>query len=128
MDINEYAKKAVELKSSGYNCCQAVTAALSDLTGLSEEVLTQLSSGFGSGMGTMDGSCGALIGAVMVSGMSCKGRGAMRMSRQIITSFKERCGAVTCKELKGYPGGKVLCPCDECVKNAVLAFGEAAGL
>ncbi len=128
MDINECAKRAVELKRRGYNCCQAVAVALSEVTGLGEDTLMQLASGFGAGMGTMEGSCGALVGAVMAAGLSCRGAGTMRMSRQIISSFKDKCGAVTCMDLKGYPGGRVLCPCDQCVKNAVLAFGEAAGL
>ena len=127
MDINECAEKAMYYKRSS-NCCQAVAVALAEFTGLSEDTLMQLASGFGSGMGTMEGSCGALVGAVMAAGMSCRGIGAMRLSRQIISSFKDKCGAVTCRELKGYPGGKVLCPCDQCVRNAVLAFGEAVGL
>lgn len=38
------------------------------------------------------------------------------------------CGATICKDLKGIETGTVLCPCTECVRNAVLAAGEALGL
>jgi hypothetical protein len=31
-------------------------------------------------------------------------------------------GAVICKELKGIETGKVLCACEDCVKNAVHAY------
>ena len=32
-----------------------------------------------------------------------------------------------CKDLKGVETGKVLCPCAQCVRNAVLAAGEMLG-
>lgn len=37
------------------------------------------------------------------------------------------CGATICKDLKGVETGKVLCPCAQCVRNAVLAAGEMLG-
>ena len=47
MTIQERAQKAVELKTrGGYNCSQAVTAALADQTGLTEEQLKQVAAGF----------------------------------------------------------------------------------
>ena len=48
-----YADKAVQLKMfGGYNCSQAVTAALADQTGLSEEQLKSVAAGFCAGMGS----------------------------------------------------------------------------
>ena len=126
MNINECAEKAVYYKQS-CNCCQAVSAALAEMLDLNIDELMMLSSGFGAGMGNMEATCGALVGAVMIAGIAAQGRGTVRMSRQISEKFKAKCGSITCKELKGFPGGKVLCPCDECVKNAVLAFGEVIG-
>ena len=29
---------------------------------------------------------------------------------------------MTCRDLKGIGTGKVLCPCDDCVRNAVRAY------
>ncbi len=129
MDIQERAALAVELKEKkGYNCCQAVTAALGDLTELTPEQLRQLAAGFAIGMGNMEATCGALIGAGMIAGLVTEGRMTVRYNRQILEGFRSRCGAVTCKELKGLATGRVLCPCQECVRNAVLTFGDVMGV
>lgn len=126
MNIEERAEKAVQLKMQGtHNCAQAVTAALADLTGVSEEVLKNASAGFCAGMGTMEATCGALIGAGIVAGLESKGTGTLMLTRVLMRSFEEKCGAVKCRDLKAPgPDGKPLCPCDQCVRNAVLAYGE----
>ena len=65
------AEKALEVKHQmGINCCQAVLLAYKDELNKTEEELLRLGSGFGGGMGCMEGSCGALIGAVMVASLS----------------------------------------------------------
>ena len=122
MNINECAEKAVRLKMTGYNCCQAVTAAIAEMEGIEPDDVVIMASGFGMGMGNMQATCGALVGAVMMAGIKTGGRGTVRFARQISETFKTMCGAVTCSELKGFPGGKVLCSCDLCVRNAVLAY------
>ena len=71
--------------------------------------------------------CGALIGAVMAAGSVTDGKGTPRTARSILTSFQEKSGATICKDLKGVETGKVLCPCAQCVRNAVLAAGEMLG-
>ena len=49
------AEFAAELKNhGGYNCCQAVVAALADETSLPKEQLTQIAAGFCAGMGNME--------------------------------------------------------------------------
>lgn len=104
------------------NCCQAVLTAFADKLGKSEEELKRLGSGFGSGMGTMEGTCGALVGAIMVSSMLSPQGEAMKNSRAIMPRFKELCGGATiCRELKGIGTGKILCSCEDCVRNAILA-------
>ena len=129
MNINERADKAVQLKSGGgYNCSQAVTAALADQTTLSDEQLKQLTAGFCAGMGNLEATCGALIGAGMVAGMKTEGKGTLMKTRQIQESFRGKCGAIQCKELKTMVDGKPLCPCEECVRNAVMVYGEVMGL
>ena len=129
MDIKERAKKAVELKTlGGYNCSQAVTAVLADQTGLSEEQLKKVSAGFCAGMGNLEATCGALIGAVMIAGSKTEGNGTLPVARKIQETFKDRCGAIKCKDLKTMTDGKPLCPCEECVRNAVMIYGEIMGL
>ena len=124
MDIEFLSNKALEYKHKGYNCCQAVTAALAELTDLDRERLTEISAGFGAGMGNMEGNCGALVGAVLMAGAVSKGNGSMRLARQISELFAKQCGSTICKTIKGVETGRPLCSCDECVRNAVLAFGE----
>ena len=76
MTIDERAEKAVAMKNSGmYNCAQSVTAALADETDLTEEQLCQISAGFCAGMGNMEATCGALIGAGMIAGLKTEGKG-----------------------------------------------------
>ncbi len=128
MTIQERAEKAVQYKHSGYNCCQAVTAACGDLVDADPQQLLQLSAGFGGGMGCMEATCGALNGAVMVAGLMTEGQRTIPIARQTLASFRQKSGATTCKDLKGRDTGVVLCPCDDCVRNAIYALGETLGL
>ena len=126
MTTAERQAYAAKLKRE-MNCCQAVVRAFADTVSLDEATLTSLAAGFGSGMGTMEGSCGALVGAVMVAGLRTGGNGTMALSRRILPRFRELCGATICRELKGVDTGKPLCSCEDCVRNAVLAAAEALG-
>ena len=125
MTTQERQDVAVRRKKE-MNCCQAVLTAFADELGRSDEELLRIGSGFGSGMGTMEGTCGALVGAVMVSSLlSGKGE-VMANSRVIFPRFKALCGGATiCRDLKGVATGKVLCSCENCVRNAEQAASEA---
>ncbi len=125
MTTQERQERAALLKRE-MNCCQAVARAFADTVDLPEDTLMQLAAGFGAGMGTMEGTCGALAGAIMVAGLRTGGNGTMALSRRILPRFKELCGGATiCRELKGIETGKMLCSCENCVRNAVLAAEEA---
>lgn len=124
----ERAEKAVAYKHSGFNCCQAVVKALADLLELDEEILNKLASGFAVGMGGMEATCGALIGAVMTAGLLKEGKGSVMTARNLLNQFQEYSGATICKELKGRETGVVLCECDDCVRNAVRAFYDVTGV
>ena len=124
MTIEERANQAAQWKATGiYNCAQAVTQAFADQIPVEAETLKKLGAGYAAGMGCMESTCGALIGAVMVAGIATDGRGTPRVSKELVQTFKEKCGATICKDLKGVETGTVLCPCPECVRNAVLALG-----
>ncbi len=117
------AEYAAELRREhGCNCCQAVAVALADETKLPEELIKQIASGFGGGMGTTEATCGALIGAGIIAGLKDEGVATLKDTRQILKEFQKLSGAVICKELKGIETGKVLCACEDCVKNAVHAY------
>ncbi len=118
----EYAAK----RKREMNCCQAVLVAFADRLGKSEDELLRLGSGFGSGMATMEGTCGALVGAIIVSSLLSPDGEARNNSRAIMSRFKELCGGATiCRDLKGIGTGKALCSYEDCVRNAVLSAGEA---
>ena len=124
MTLDERMEYAAKRKKE-MNCCQAVLVAFADRLGKSEDELLRLGSGFGSGMATMEGTCGALVGAIMTSSLLSPDGEAMKKSRAIMPKFKELCGGATiCRDLKGIDTGKVLCSCEDCVRNAVRAAEE----
>ena len=63
--------------------------------------------GYGAGAGTMDGVCGALMGAVMLGSL-----------RKLMKAFEDSAGALYCKDLKGVETGKVICSCPDCIRKA----------
>ena len=79
------AEYAAELKNyRGYNCCQAVTAALADETDMPKDQLKMISTGFCVGMGAMEATCGALIGAGMIAGLKTEGSRTLIYTKQIV--------------------------------------------
>ena len=127
---------AVERKHQlGCNCCQAVLLAFSPEIGEKwsaegaagllqeeglEDALMALGSGFGAGMGGMDATCGALVGAGMVAGMLSDGKvPTVLKTRTMSAEFKEKVGALRCADIKGVQTKKILCSCDNCVRYAV---------
>ena len=126
MTKDERAQTAADYKASAkYNCCQAVVKAFADTVNVDEQTLLQMSAGFAVGMGCMEATCGALIGASLIAGLRTEGKSTVKLSKQMLKRFEELCGATICKDLKGVETGKVLCECTECVRNAVLAAEEA---
>ena len=61
-------EKAVSTFESGYNCTQAVVLAFAEEIGIDLDFLLRFSCGFGSGMGRLQQTCGAVSGAFMVLG------------------------------------------------------------
>ena len=119
---------AVERKRCGLNCAQAVLCTYADIAGIDEETAIRLAGPFGGGMGTMEGTCGAIVGAGLVLGLANKGKSpSTKQMRQIMNKFQERNGATQCKMLKGVGTGKVLRECDDCVADAVEFLEEQIG-
>lgn len=116
---------AVSLKHNGHNCAQAVVLTFKEELGLPEETLNALTSGFGGGMGCMESTCGALIGATIVVGLkNNSGAPTVMASRDMLAKFREMSGATICHDLKGRDTGKVLCECDDCIRHAVTITQE----
>lgn len=119
---------AVEKKRCGLNCAQAVLCTYADIAGIDEETAIRLAGPFGGGMGTMEGTCGAIVGAGLVLGLANKDKSpSTKQMRQIMNKFQERNGATQCKMLKGVGTGKVLRECDDCVADAAEFLEEQIG-
>jgi len=119
------AERAVMYKRT-YNCCQAVLLAYAPELGLPQDRLLAMGACFGSGMGSMDETCGALCGAQMAQGMlKFDGRRLNPHASQLRAEFEQRCGATRCKDLKGVVTGRgPLCSCEDCVRHAVEILEE----
>lgn len=134
MSIREEAAKR---HASGYNCAQAVACALADAMGVDEVTAFKAAEGFGLGMGGMESVCGAIAGAAMAAGFknSCgdlenpTSKGAThKLSKAIVDGFKEKNGAILCKDLKGVETGTPLRACRGCVEDAAEIAAQVLGL
>lgn len=128
MEKEERIAKCVELKKS-YNCAQAVALGFTDVAGIDEETLAACCSAFGSGMGTMQGTCGALTGAAVIVGLAKPDRAESRKAiSNIMTRFQNQNGATQCGLLKGVPTGKILRSCPDCVADAASFLADELAL
>lgn len=121
---------AAERKKSGqYNCAQAVACTYGDIVGLDEEFVKAVTASFGTGMGNMEGTCGALVGAGVVAGLVKRDRIEARAAmKRIMDRFKAQNGATVCRELKGIGTGCVLRDCNDCVADAARFLAEELGI
>lgn len=125
METRKFA--AAEKKRSGkYNCAQAVICSYCDKAKISEETGLNIGQAFGVGMGNMEGTCGALVGAGAVLGLAFQDKAVARKEmRQIMSKFQERNGATQCKVLKGVETGRILRECPDCVADAAEFLEDA---
>lgn len=110
-------EQSIDYHKRGFNCCQSVVAAFSDLTGLSEQDSFNVGGGFGGGAGTGE-LCGAITGAIMTLGMltpvdpadpvGSKKR-TVALSKEFQKRFQEKFGALRCHDLlaKGLPAEQI---------------------
>ena len=107
--MNEREARAVELRAQGYNCAQAVIAALADELGVSEEAAFGFAGGFGGGLRAGE-VCGAASAAVMAIGLrygqlypndlAAKNQCGL-VTGQFMAEFQRRNGALRCRDLLG---------------------------
>ncbi len=116
-----------ERHDKGFNCCQAVACTYCDLVGMDEKTAFKACEAFGAGMGGMQGTCGAISGAVFLVGLknSCgdlnrpvsKGK-TYKLSKEIAEEFRKKNGSIVCKELKGVETKQILRSCEGCIMDA----------
>lgn len=117
----------LEKRAKGYNCAQAILCTYCDLFGMDEETAFRVSESFGSGMGAMQSTCGALSAAIMLVGLKNSNglvspgstkASSYKLTKQISEEFKEMNTSTVCKELKGLEDGIVKRSCPGCIEDA----------
>lgn len=128
---------AISLHNQKYNCAQAVACAFADEVGVDRKTLFQACEGLGLGMGGMNGTCGAISGAVMLAGFKnsdgnidnpATKASTYQLSREILEKFAEKNQVTRCRDLKGVDTGTVLRSCPGCIEDAVEIVQEVLGL
>ena len=124
METRKYI--AAEKKRCGsHNCAQAILCTYADKIGIDEDTARNIANSFGAGMGNMEGTCGALVGAGLVLGLVNKDKvKSMKQMRQVMNKFQERNGSTQCKQLKGVGTKVVLRNCPDCVADAAEFLEE----
>lgn len=126
-------RQALDNHKKGYNCAQAVSCAFCDLTGTEEKAMFTATEGLGLGMGCMEGTCGAISAAAVLSGLKNSTAQlekpnskaiSYKDSKACIKAFRDLHGTVICKELKGIETGKVIRSCDGCIEDAARIIAE----
>ena len=130
--MEERVGKIAENHAKGYNCCQCVLCAYSDLLGVDEETLFKVSEGFGLGMGMM-GTCGAATGMFMAAGFKNSSGSVdkeltkpatMKLVKEMAAEFEKRVGSLECRVIKGVDTGKMLKDCNSCIEDGIRIVGE----
>ncbi len=103
-------EEAVKRHQNGFSCAQAILATYGPELGLERETALKVAGGFGSGMGRMAGTCGAVTGAFMVIGLlhgmtKADDQKQKELSYGVVRRFAERFrrrhGSLECRELMG---------------------------
>ena len=98
-----------------------------------ESIIFKMMEGHGLGMGCMEGTCGAITGAVAVIGAikSCgdiekpvSKVATYKLTGELVKRFQEKNQATKCKDLKGIETGKVLRSCPGCIEDATAILEE----
>ena len=108
MIMEDRKKQAIELFDNGYNCAQSVIGAYQDKLGKRADVLMDMASGFGGGMGKLQRTCGAVTGAFMV--ISSLSDHTLPGAKERLESdiqafarrFRDHFGELNCMTLLGY--------------------------
>ena len=127
---------AIALHDKKFNCCQSVACAFAEEAGVAEDVLFKAGEGFGLGMGCMECTCGALTGAILLAGfknsdgnLETPGTKAAtyKLSKEMVTLFKEKTGGIICKDLKGVETGTPLSSCPDRIRKGIEVVQEILG-
>ena len=130
-------EQAVENFRKNYNCCQAVACAYCEALGVSERDMFRMTEGFGSGMGGLKDTCGAVMGMFLTISLANSAGDledpyATKMDTyakflKAAEAFRERLGSLYCRDLKTEEGPQPLDCCVRCVETAAELTDELLG-
>lgn len=109
-DIEERARKAKQNFLDGYNCCQSVMLAFSDVFEADELTLSTIASGFGGGLARMREVCGTVSAIGMAAGFISPAVHPKNMEertanyaivQELAGEFRKENGSIICAELLG---------------------------
>jgi C_GCAxxG_C_C family probable redox protein len=101
---------AVQCFTKGFNCSQAVFSTFAPSLGLDEQQALRISCPFGAGMGRMQETCGAVVGAFLVFGLRYgkivpEDEESKERTYALVKKFSEKFrvlhGSLDCRELIG---------------------------
>ncbi len=101
---------AMDNFKKGYNCSQSIILAFEDLLPIDKELLSQMASSFGGGMGRLREVCGSVSGMFMVTGLlygySGPETGQVKADhyariQELAKRFEEKHGTIVCREMLG---------------------------
>jgi C_GCAxxG_C_C family probable redox protein len=108
--VKDRAETAVSCFNDGFSCSQAILSTYAGDFGLDRDTALRIGEGFVGGIACLGGTCGSVIGAIMVIGLRY-GRTrvgdrkaqatTVRAVREFVRRFEARNGTTTCNELLG---------------------------
>ena len=108
-DPADRGERAKALFLQGYNCCQAILLAFSDVLEANcladPKTLAVIGSGFGGGMARMREVCGSFSGAVIMAGFICPADDTDKAKRTANYALVQEMA----KEFKEVNGGSIVC-------------------
>jgi C_GCAxxG_C_C family probable redox protein len=115
-----------------------VACVFADEVGIDESLLYKMGEGFGGGMGTAQGVCGAISGAAMIAGLvnsdgdtEHAGQTKAKTTRAagiMQKKFIERAKRLICRDIKTGNEGKAFTSCADCIRIATEIVEEELGL
>ena len=111
MPDEDPVETAVALFEQDHACSQALLLAFTSDREIDRPAAFRIAAPFAAGMGRLGGTCGAVVGALMVLGLKMGprtvddeevGERLNRKTREFLARFEERHGSILCRELLGH--------------------------
>ena len=135
-NIGQIIQNAMELFSSHHNCCESVALAVSEYYGKPHDLIQQITTPFGGGIGGTRDACGAFLGGVIAVG-AVLGRTSAddldrkwavgKLAAEYREKFLEQMKTTNCGLIRGDRPDETLhdTVCGDAVRVAVKAAVEA---